>query len=266
LQCFYNLSSEKKLVGIVVIAILFIGFLFLILPSSSTPEKYSGSFNNVNIAENETDHYRLYTINNEYVEFDFWVTEGNAVDIYILSVAELTDYRDGKEFTPVFSAEDVHRINDRYHVETHNTFYLIVDNQDNVRTSDAEPNGGVEYSLEYSVNNPHWWDSVAGWEGMLWIIGLVLVICCLVAYGIVTWGKESDYSEWMKIVSSRKPPPPHHQKRTEVRKSETMDPEKGGHEPNDDYEGEVGGRRSGCETECRGEESGGNKRTHGFGE
>lgn len=206
-----NKNPKNTILGIGAVTLVFILFLCWILPTSTTPEVYDEDFEDQYLYEDEHDTYRLYSNNNDWVKFHISITLGAEVDVYILTSEEISDYNDGKDFHASYSKEKVTSQDGEYHMETGDTYFLVVDNLDNGRETDAVPKADVQYDLEYSVNEPHWWESTNMVYAMMWVVGLVFVICFLVMYGIATRGEESHYPERAKIYSKRKKPPPHHQ-------------------------------------------------------
>lgn len=208
-----NLNKNRKntILGVGAVILIFILFLCWILPTSTTPEVYDEDFEDQYLYEDEHDTYRLYTNNNDWVKFYLTITLGAEVDIYILNSEEIGAYADGKDFQASYSKENISSQDGEYHVEKEGSYFLVVDNSDNGRKTDSVPKSDVKYDLEYSVNNPHWWESTNMVYAMMWLVGLVFVICFLVMYGIATRGEESHYPERAKIYSRRKKPPPQYQ-------------------------------------------------------
>lgn len=208
-----HLSRDRKIVYSVVVIGLFIGFVVVILMASwnRLPEKYEITIEDGSLGVNETESYSPRTNNDDYVKYDLQVTDGERVDVYIIRGSEISNYREGREFTPVLVRENVVRSDGEHHIETFASHIIVIDNQDNTRESDAVPEGPVNYTLTYSVHDPHWWESISMWDGMLWVIGIAFVICFLTVYIIATDGEPAHYTEKAKRIASRKPPPPHHQ-------------------------------------------------------
>jgi hypothetical protein len=205
-------NRQQKIRYSLVVIVLFIIFVVAIFVASwnRLPEKYEIRIEDEFLGMNETESYSPKTYNNDYIRFSIQVTQGGPVDVYIIKGSEIAKYRDGEEFTSVLARENVTRADGELHVVTFASHVLFIDNQDNTRDSDAVPEGPVNYTLTYSVHDPHWWESINMWEGMLWVIGLAFVICFLAIYMIATDGIPARETERMKLVGARKPPPPLH--------------------------------------------------------
>jgi len=131
--------------------------------------------------KNGYDAYDFF-LNGDYLtEIDLRVTNGSKVDVYILSLEEYWNYRDGKHFTPLFARERTRRV-DRAHENdleegVAELAYLVVDNRNNSRDSDAEPEGSVTYDLEMSlVEEP------LPLIAQLLCLGIVIAVVAVVAY------------------------------------------------------------------------------------
>lgn len=129
--------------------------------------------------------YRKFSVDlhgHKELTFSIEVTLGTEVDVYLLSSAEYSNYRNGKQFQAVKEYEICTSAQGSFKDKKSDNYYIIVDNLDNVRSSDAQPKADVEFSLSYEIEEGHWYDSFSGIYGMLWIVGLLLVISIWIVY------------------------------------------------------------------------------------
>jgi len=127
------------------------------------------------------DKYELWLYNGDEVTLDFQVTQGGEVDLYFLIHEEYYNYSNNVMFYPDFSWENVTGLEEEFTVDTDyglnhaDEYYIIVDNKDNARSSDAIPDGFVVYDLEYDVYSEDF-------PFEFW--GLGFVFCCMIWAGM----------------------------------------------------------------------------------
>lgn len=124
------------------------------------------------VNENEYDSYLLSTDSGDSIEIDFVVKSGSRVDVYILSSTQFQNYKDDEYFSPKLTRENVLTVEKTTHIYSSSTYYIIVDNRNNSRSSDALPDGSVTYDLTYDV------DGSSGDDlGALWFMGAGFACC-----------------------------------------------------------------------------------------
>ncbi len=157
--------------NICLLLLLIVLVVFSTLPLQNASGE-SRTYKGRTLSKDNYDRYTLYTSSDDEVEIDFEVTQGVKVDIYILSQQQYNNYRDGKYFTPSFSRENTLGVDDDYTIEDDQNYYLIVDNKDNARSSDAKPQGSMTYNLEYEVDDDP--------DDFPWFGGMGFMFCCMI--------------------------------------------------------------------------------------
>ena len=123
-------------------------------------------------------------------EIDVSVTvdspSGGLVDVYMLSSSEYFDYPDDT-FSPALSREGVTTTTFTFTVPADGSYYLIIDNMNNSRPSDAIPTGSV--TVDYEYDDPLYTDlgnieeaaeAVAFTCIAMIVVGIVIVIVIIV--------------------------------------------------------------------------------------
>lgn len=145
------MNLSKKTI-VVCVALLIIGMILYVILTRPEPlekgERRLYEDTQVKLDEGKYDFYRLYGRKNDRFWISLWVYEGNNVDVYILTSSELKEYKLGKSFNASFSQENKSSVNESWTQPTGGDYYIVVDNVDNVHSSDAKPNGTVTYSIE----------------------------------------------------------------------------------------------------------------------
>jgi hypothetical protein len=156
----------------------------------------------VTIFENDNEQKWLLGLSqNEKIDIYVEVTSppGASVDVYILSSTERSNYPDGS-FTPTVAHEDVSVADFSFKQPDSLSYYLVIDNEDNSRSTDAVPTGDVTVDFEYDNPLSAILDPVedALWTGfMICIIGIVLVIVVIVVIVVLV----------VRSGKSKQPPP-----------------------------------------------------------
>jgi len=98
-------------------------------------------------------HYEVLSANpGDTVKVEAKVAHGSRMDIYILEQYDYIDnYSKEKEFSPVFVKEKKSDVDDTWDQPDDRGYYLIIENKDNPRDSDAVPDGQI--TVDYSVDN-----------------------------------------------------------------------------------------------------------------
>jgi flagellar basal body-associated protein FliL len=192
---------KKILLGIIVMCLFGAAMLVPGMVSAQTTIDDTIS-DTVTIYQNGNEQEWLLGLSqNEKIDIYVEVTSpaGASVDVYILSSTERMDYPD-ESFTPTVAHEDVTVADFSFKQPDSQSYYLIIDNEDNSRTTDAVPKGDV--TVEYEYDNPLAVISEAVeeaiWTGfMICIIGIVLVIVVIVVIVVLV----------VRSGKSKQPPP-----------------------------------------------------------
>jgi hypothetical protein len=129
---------------------------------------------------------------NEKIDISVDVTSpaGASVDVYIISSTEKYDYPSGS-FTPAVAHEDVSNADFSFKSPDGQIYYLVIDNTDNSRSTDAVPTADVTVDYEYddpiSATIEDFEDAAeqAWWTGItICILGIVVVIVIII---VIVW-------------------------------------------------------------------------------
>jgi flagellar basal body-associated protein FliL len=193
---------RKILLGIIIMCL--IGTALLVPGMVSAQDTISDT---VTIFENDNEQEWLLGLGqNEKIDIYVQVTSpaGASVDVYILSSTERSDYPDGS-FTPTVAHEDVSVADFSFKQPDSQSYYLVIDNEDNSRSTDAVPTGDVTVNYEYDdpfaaiLEDLEDTAEAAIWTGfMICIIGIVLVIVVIVVIVVLV----------VRSGKSKQQPPP----------------------------------------------------------
>jgi hypothetical protein len=136
--------------------------------------------------------FKKYTIvggdsDDEY-SIDLTVYNGSRADLYILSKAELDNYEEGLPFTTSFAEEDVTTVDDNWFKPDGGTYYIVIDNQDNIRSSDAEPTGNITFYVSYFnvTDVEEFFESIGDICGLgIFATGACCVLIIVIVIGII---------------------------------------------------------------------------------
>jgi hypothetical protein len=138
---------------------------------------------------------------NERIDISVDVTSpaGASVDVYIIASTEKYDYP-SESFTPVVAHEGVSNADFSFKSPDSQTYYLVIDNTDNSRSSDAVPTGDVTVNYEYDdplsaiIESFENTAEAAFWTGTLicaTVVIAIVVVIVLIVWLIVRAGKSS---------------------------------------------------------------------------
>lgn len=101
----------------------------------------------------DSHHFEILTANpGDTVKIDIKVIRGSRMDVYIMEQYDYIDnYSEEKDFSPVFVKEKKEKVDDTWKQRDDRGYYLVIDNEDNPRDSDAVPDGSI--AVEYSIDN-----------------------------------------------------------------------------------------------------------------
>ena len=141
-------------------------------------------------------HVKYYLIGKSGDEFEieFTVTQGDYADLYIMTRFEYNEhYMNNKSFNASFLREKTKSVQSTWTQPDDQDYYLVVDNEDNARESDAEPSGDITYRIEY--NNKTAEEEVEKFFGFALMVvalccGIIIVIIIVVIYLLLRKKKE----------------------------------------------------------------------------
>lgn len=141
---------KKKLLGILAIVMVFMGLLGA---GTVSAEKITNS--DEVIYEGDYEYVWLLGLKKDHnIEVDVSVDSpaDAKIDVYIIIDSEFSDYQNDGQFTSEIQHEDVSSASFKFKNPDGETYYLVIDNKDNSRSSDAIPTGDV--TVDYEYDNP----------------------------------------------------------------------------------------------------------------
>jgi hypothetical protein len=117
------------------------------------------------------------------ITLDLSVSENTKVDVYIISTrtgasgekSQYEKYKDGESFNAGFQRENVNLLSDEDWDLPHHDYMLVVDNQDNGHSNDANSGEDVTVYISYDTSK----------DLDFWMIALGCGLCCLLPVGLI---------------------------------------------------------------------------------
>ena len=131
----------------------------------------------------------------ESYEMNFKVTSNATIDVYVLTSTEYSNYP--YSFNPTYSMEQVKSATFKVKASAQEGYYLVIDNQDNSRSTDQVPVGPVTYSAEYPDVMDQITDTVDTAISMCMIMVVLVVVVIVVVIVLIIY-----------FVTRKKSPPP----------------------------------------------------------
>jgi hypothetical protein len=191
---------KRAILGIFVLCIMIVGLLGVTTVSADDMISveddiiYSGDYEYVYLWGLDKDEKMN-------VEVSVDSPAGATLDVYVLSNDEFTEYQNGQTFTPKVSHEDVSSASFKFKTPDSQTYYLVLDNMDNGRSTDAVPTGDI--TVDYEYTNPLLAALDVVEEGimtamMMCILGIVIIVVIIIVVIVVI----------IKVAGKGKQPPP----------------------------------------------------------
>ena len=149
-----NNSFRIKVVLVGVVAVF--AFVWFFGYSEYGPTR--GEFWNMEEELGKNDSCRMSWEEDDFVEFrsdysgfSLEFSSSSWVDVYVFEGKqdlEYQNYQDGNYFNPFRGWENVKRVDEEWHCDQQVLYVIVVDNEDNARTMDAEPRGQVKFEME----------------------------------------------------------------------------------------------------------------------
>ncbi|HID74189.1 MAG TPA: hypothetical protein EYP43_03965 [Thermoplasmata archaeon] len=139
---------------------MFALLVLLLVATSSAGEEVSREFD---LEGGEYEEFRLDVQANDTVTLDvsFSVEDPDenstsAIDVYLIALDQFDEYDRNESFDPVRAWEGRAGLNTFHKFDEAMTVYLVIDNWDNNRSTDAEPgrNGTITVNLTYNITSP----------------------------------------------------------------------------------------------------------------
>jgi len=161
--------------------ILILGFIFF----GSVTEKTGAWEENFEVrhVELEEGNYSVYDFyipsGGRQIRIEFEIIEGGVGDFYIMRYEEFLKYTEGKHFTADIIKEQRKEYEGTWNrADEEVSYYIVIDNWDNNRSSDAEPEGKIVYNLKYSVEDK----TFLGPSNRLIFCGSLLIVAIFITF------------------------------------------------------------------------------------
>ncbi|MCK4615063.1 MAG: hypothetical protein KAU14_09690 [Thermoplasmata archaeon] len=168
------MSFDKKISKLFVIY-LTIALVLASLLLISSEKVEAGYYKDKEVDRDQYDCYSIYASKEDKISIKFTVKKGSNADLYIISSGQFKRYKSNESFTASFSRENTSSVNEKWDYPDDQRYYIVVDNRDNVHSSDAEPTGDIVYDLEYDEN----------WEELEEFLGYAIAIVAVCCVGII---------------------------------------------------------------------------------
>jgi hypothetical protein len=191
--------KKRILLGTAVLCLILITFL---APGMVSSDKITET--DVNIYDGGYESESFFGLSlNEKIDVSVTVTSptGGTVDVYVLSYGEYTSNYPNGNFEAEITRENVETTSFSFKNPDSQWYYLIIDNQDNSKSTDATPTGDV--TVDYEYDDPMFADieafedaaETAIFTGMMMcVLGIVviIVVIVLVVYLVIRAGKDKQ--------------------------------------------------------------------------
>ena len=173
---------RKQIIPTLTVLVM-VGLILLVpfLPASEAKR----TLKDVELEEDSYKSYLLISSMDDEVEVNFTVTSGGNVDLYIMTSEMYRDrYQQDLHFNPAMVRENITTARFTWTQPDDSTYYLVIDNWDNGRTTDAKPTGNVTYDLFYDDGFLDDLDELFG-MAMMMVVGCCLLVIIVVV--VVIW-------------------------------------------------------------------------------
>ena len=168
----FNRSSRTGRLVLSFLAIL--GCLIILLPSTVSALESKDEF----LAADEYQTYSMFLMGkDDKLNVTLRITNGGPGDLYVIKSAQLTNYDNGEDFLPAAFKENVNgEVTLTWTQPDDGMYYIVVDNWDNNRSSDAYSRSNMTYDINYDYTSEDLDDLFAFLGGILIVMVVVMVI------------------------------------------------------------------------------------------
>ena len=171
---------NNKLKALMIPALLMMSVMMLVIasapvgasPSTKSGTVYYGNYEEIFVGEWTTS-----------TDLHFTVTSNATIDVYLMTTSETINYPTGS-FNPLKAVEKTKNADFKVKSSTSDSYYLIIDNVDNSRSTDAVPTGDAAYNATY----PNFLDTTTSTVNNIvntCIIGAIAIVVIIVVVIIV---------------------------------------------------------------------------------
>jgi heme/copper-type cytochrome/quinol oxidase subunit 2 len=177
---------NNKLKALVIPAMLTLSVILLVVASAPAQAAANKKQGTVSYGSYEQILVGTWTTS---TDLHFTVTSNTTIDVYVLTAEDIINYPSGS-FSPVKAVENTKSADFKIKSETTNSYYLIIDNTDNSRSSDALPKGDAAYNATY----PNWMDTAGHTVdsivstcilGAIAVVVIIIVVIIVIVYFVV---------------------------------------------------------------------------------
>ena len=115
------------------------------------------------------------------IQVEVTVSSGGPVDVYIMSEREYNKYNNGQDFKVEVAKEKVEHTAFMFENPDGSDYYLVIDNMDNNRGSDAVPTDNVYYNYSSPIEERH--NDVIRKQMYMWggiVAGIIIAVIIIV--------------------------------------------------------------------------------------
>jgi hypothetical protein len=136
---------NNKLKALVIPAMLTLSVILLVVASAPAQAAANKKQGTVSYGSYEQILVGTWTTS---TDLHFTVTSNTTIDVYVLTAEDIINYPSGS-FSPVKAVENTKSADFTIKSDSTNSYYLIIDNEDNSKSTDALPTGDASYSATY---------------------------------------------------------------------------------------------------------------------
>lgn len=160
--------------------ILILGFILGSVTEKTGAWEENFEVRHVELEEGNYSVYDFYVPSGgRQIRIDFEIIEGGEGDFYIMRYEEFLKYTEGKHFTADIIKEQRKEYEGTWNrADEEVSYYIVIDNWDNNRSSDAKPEGKIVYNLKYSIEDK----TFLGPSNLLFFCGGFLIIGIFITF------------------------------------------------------------------------------------
>jgi len=177
---------NNKLKAFVIPAMIIIPILFLAMASAPADAAANKKGGTIDYGDSENILVGTWTTSND---LHFTVKSNKTIDVYVLTSSDFFNYPSGS-FTPVEAVEKTTSADFKIKSDPSESYYLIIDNTDNSRSTDAIPTGSAAYNATYPNfldTAGHTVDNIVSTciLGAIAVVVIIIVVIIVIVYFVV---------------------------------------------------------------------------------
>jgi hypothetical protein len=177
---------NNKLKALVIPAMIMIPVLFLAMASAPADAAANKKGGTVYYGSSENIMVGTWTTS---TDLHFTVKSNATIDVYVLTTSDYFNYPSGS-FTPIKAVEKTTSADFKIKSNPSESYYLIIDNTDNSRSTDQIPTGSAAYNATYPNfmdTATHTVDNIVSTciLGAIAVIVIIIVVIIVIIYFVV---------------------------------------------------------------------------------